>query len=482
MDIAQLVIELKPLCADPVANLEPIVDLLEQGRDMAEYEVARFMVAHAARGTIEPLLRSADPRERLSAIRVVHATYPRSDAGRVLRAMVKDPDPKTRARARHAVRNLGLDDVALPDTRFKIPRWVRKITPLTIGAWNPTGWAFGTMRPGGRRPGRKGRIKQFGLPRLGNAAAVAKLCGLSGADDLVRLSRPGTGPGRPYVEFDIPKAKGGSRRISAPKQELKRVQQQILQKMLAKLPVHDACHGFVTGRSTLSNAEPHLGSRVVIKMDLRDFFPSIHYRRVQGLFELYGYSSDVASLLAQLTTHRPVLADGTVAWPGVLPQGAPTSPALANLVCRRLDMRLAGLADKFSARYTRYADDLTFSFAAEPDIALGRFCWWVDQICQQEGFVENTAKRRILRTGNQQRITGIVVNSGLHVPRRERRRFRAILANCRKHGLASQARGRADFADYLRGYAAYVKMVQPELGSVFVAEVEKILAGEKADT
>jgi hypothetical protein len=247
--------------------------------------------------------------------------------------------------------------------------------------------------------------------------------------------------------------------------------------MLSPLPVHPACHGFVAGRSTVSNAAPHQGARLIIKTDLRDFFPTVHYRRVQGLFEHYGYNSRVAGILAGLTTHRPVLDDGTVAWPGVLPQGAPTSPALANLVCRRLDMRLDGLARKLGATYTRYADDLTFSFAREPDRGLGRFHWWVDQICQQEGFVENAAKRRVLRQSAQQRVTGVVVNSGLHVPRKERRRFRAILANCRAHGVASQARGRDDFVDYLRGFAAYVKMVQPELGARLVAEVEEIVAG-----
>jgi hypothetical protein len=312
-----------------------------------------------------------------------------------------------------------------------------------------------------RRPTRDDLFRRFGLPVLRSPADVASLCGLSSTAELQRFLRPGTGPGAPYIEFEIAKATGGTRPIWAPRQALKNIQRILLDTMLSPLPVHHACHGFVAGRSTVSNAAPHQGARLIIKTDLRDFFPTVHYRRVQGLFEHYGYN-------------------GTVAWPGVLPQGAPTSPALANLVCRRLDMRLDGLARKLGATYTRYADDLTFSFAGQPGCGLGRFHWWVDQICQQEGFVENTAKRRVLRQSAQQRVTGVVVNSGLHVPRKERRRFRAILANCRAHGVASQARGRDDFVDYLRGFAAYVKMVQPELGARLVAEVEELLAGAGA--
>jgi hypothetical protein len=258
---------------------------------------------------------------------------------------------------------------------------------------------------------------------------------------------------------------------------LRKIQRKILDEILAKLPVHPSCHGFVVDRSIVTNARPHQRAALVVKIDLRDFFPTVHYHRVVGAFASLGYSTDVAQLLAGLTTYRPVLPDRTVVWPGVLPQGAPTSPALANFVCARLDARLAGLSKRVGAAYTRYADDLTFSFAAEPTtVNLGRFLWWIDQICQQEGFAPNDPKRRILRPSNQQRVTGVVVNAGLHVPRAARRRFRAILYNCRTQGVATQARGRADFEAYLAGFAAYVKMVQPDLGAALVAEVEEILA------
>ena len=482
MDLAHVLKRLEPLCQAPLDHLDDIEDLLDRNYEMAEFEVARFRVAKAIRGQLDPLLRSRDPHERLRAVKIVHKVYPRAEASRVLRTMVKDADSRTRAHARHAVRALGLEDVALPDTDHPVGSWVRQIKATTMGAWNPTGWQFGSVGAIAYRSTRADVLARHGLPALSSAADVAALVGLADAEELTRFIRPGTGTGAPYVEFEIPKAKGGMRRISAPRPRLKAIQRTLLRELVSKLPLHEAAHGFVVGKSVVSNAAPHEGAAVIVKTDLRDFFPTVHYRRILGLFQHYGYSHQVSGWLAGLTTHRPVLDDGRVAWPGFLPQGAPTSPALANLVCRRMDSRLSRLAARFGATYTRYADDLTFSFAEEPSCNLGRFFWWIDQICQQEGFTEYPAKRRVMRRHNQQRVTGIVVNQGVHVPRSARRRFRAILANCRRHGVASQARGRDDFADYLRGFAAYVKMVQPELGAKWVAEVDELLRQEPGGT
>lgn len=480
MDLAYILNELEHLCQDPDSNMDAICDLLARKDDLAEFEVARFRAAKALGGYIEPMLRSVDPRERSRAVKAVRVVYPRLQAGRLLRTVVKDPDSSTRAHARFAVRELGLDDVALPDTRNPPGSWVSTITRTTIGAWNPTGWWFGAAGNSRYSSTRPDVLERNGLPVLRDLDDIADLVGVADAGALTALCRPGTGVGAPYVEFEIAKARGGTRRISAPRARLKQVQRAILREILGKLAAHDACHGFTIGRSVVSNAAPHERAALIVKTDLRDFFPTVHFRRIHGLFQHYGYGYEVAGTLASLTTHRPVMADGYTAWPGFLPQGAPTSPALANLVCRRLDARLTRLAGAFGATYTRYADDLTFSFAEPPAGSLGRFHWWIDQICQQEGFVEHTGKRRVLRRHNQQRVTGIVVNDGLRVPRADRRRFRAILHNCRQHGLAAQARGRSvgEFMDYLRGFAAYVKMVQPELGGKLVAEVEALLAGQ----
>jgi retron-type reverse transcriptase len=470
MDLATLLYELKPLLAEPLTNLAQITRLLEAHRDLAEHEVARFYVAGHLRTQVERAVRSVDPRERRLGLRTVAATFPRATAAKIVRHLVKDPDGVVRSAAQNARLKLGLwHEVALRDSRYNVPRY---LGPLSPGAWNPSGWAFGLRRP---RAPKKPPTPVPARP-IANAKALCTLLGVESEEALVRFSRPGTGSGSPYVAFEIPKHGGGTRTIHAPRAALKAIQRTILKEILAPLALHPACHGFVAGRSTVTNARPHLKAAVVLKTDLRDFFPSVHYRRVLGFFETHcGYHAPVASLLARLTTHRAKLADGRVAWPGVLPQGAPTSPALANLICRRLDERLSGLARRVGAVYTRYADDLTFSFPSPPEVRLGRFFWWVDQICQQEGFAEHNGKRRIMRPKGQQRVTGLVVNETLSVPRAARRRFRAILANCRRHGIASQARGREDFADYLRGFAAYVAMVQPELGRKLVDEVRALL-------
>ncbi|MEO8698581.1 MAG: reverse transcriptase family protein [Kofleriaceae bacterium] len=473
--LVELLVELKQLAASTDANrLEKINSLFANPRAPAEFQVGRHYVSRLLVPDAEAKLASFDPEHRKAAIQTCRSLFPHSVAARLLRRVVKDPDPKVRTAARRAVRALGLADVAPPDVRYTID------SSSPIGGYNVTGWSFGIFandasnRRKTRTPSRPQALDAYQLPRLADPEDVAKLVGIA-IGDLPRLMRPGVDAGSGYIEFEIPKAKGGTRRIAAPRMPLRKVQRTILDEILAKIPVHDACHGFVPNRSTVTNAAPHLRAAIVIKMDLKDFFPSVHYRRVRGLFEHLGYNAEVAATLAGLTTYRPKLDSGLVIWPGVLPQGAPTSPALANLTCRRLDQRLTKLAAKFGAAYTRYADDLTFSFPEVPDIRIGRFLWWIDGICQQEGFTERADKRRILRAKHQQRVTGIVVNSKLNVPREDRRRFRAILHNCAKHGIASQAGDHADFKAYLAGYAAYVHMVDPVLGKQYLDEVARLI-------
>ena len=128
--------------------------------------------------------------------------------------------------------------------------------------------------------------------------------------------------------------------------------------------------------------------------------------------------------------------------------------------------------------YTRYADDLTFSFA-EDTIQVGRFRWWVDQVCHQEGFHVKQSKFRVIRNSQRQQVTGIVVNDSLHIPRRQRRKLRAILHNCRKHGVESQEEGRPGFRSWLRGYASYVHMIHPEDGATMLAEIDELFGSDE---
>lgn len=156
-----------------------------------------------------------------------------------------------------------------------------------------------------------------------------------------------------YTRFTIPKRRGGERTIEAPSDALKALQRTILHKLLNPLPAHPAATGFVPGRSIVDNARPHAAQGVVINLDLADFFPSITVKRVRGVFRRRGWSRGPAAILANICTHE-----------GRLPQGAPTSPALSNLVCWLMDARLAGLANAFGGHYTRCADDITISIPA----------------------------------------------------------------------------------------------------------------------
>ncbi|SEL55190.1 RNA-directed DNA polymerase [Variovorax sp. YR750] len=296
-----------------------------------------------------------------------------------------------------------------------------------------------------------------------------------------------------YQRFTMPKKRGGERHISAPMPRLKRAQYWVLDNILAKMPVHEAAHGFLPGRSILTNAAPHVGRDVVINLDLKDFFPSIGMRRVRGVFRQLGYSSQVASLLALVCTEAPtdeVQLDGNRYFVArgerVLPQGAPTSPMLTNLLCRRLDARLAASAAKLGFRYTRYADDLTFSAGPEHSRDTARLLWRVKQIVASEGLTVHPDKQQVMRKHRQQHVTGIVVNDKLSVDRDTLRRFRAVLHQAERSGPQGlQWNGNSDVIGALRGYANFIAMTDAARGEPYLKRVRALAAkheGSRAST
>lgn len=275
-----------------------------------------------------------------------------------------------------------------------------------------------------------------------------------------------------YHRFELPKKSGGIRAISAPKPALAACQRWILDQLLAPVPIHAAAHGFAPGHSTLSNARVHVGQAVVVNLDLRDFFPSIRFARVRGIFAALGYGRAVATVLALLCTEPPRVTAGMAGDPRqqrfhvaigdrALPQGACTSPALTNLLCRTLDRRLSGLAAHYGFHYSRYADDLSFS-GPHPD-AVGKLLGAVRHVLCKANLEEHPDKTRVMRRSQRQEVTGLVVNQGPALPREVRKRLRAILHNAARHGLAAQNRdGRADFAAWLKGWVSYAAMAEPE--------------------
>jgi len=290
------------------------------------------------------------------------------------------------------------------------------------------------------------------------------------------------GPLSHYHYRILAKTGGDVRLIEAPKPRLKAIQKRILAEILEKIPVHPAVHGFRRGRSIKTFAAPHVGQRVVVRMDLRDFFPSISAPRVQAMFRMTGYSETVANLLGGVCTNatpralwsekasaldplRVADARHLYAWPH-LPQGAPTSPALANICAYRVDCRLTGLAEASGAVYTRYADDLAFSGGRDFERCSERFALHAAAVLLEEGFAVHHRKTRIMRRGVRQYLAGIVTNEHLNLIRRDYDLLKATLTNCVRHGPESQNReGHADFRAHLKGRVSFVEMVNPKRGA-----------------
>lgn len=292
----------------------------------------------------------------------------------------------------------------------------------------------------------------------------------------------------------LPRRAGPPRPIERPKPRLKAAQRRLLDELLVWIPLHDAAHGFVRGRSALTHAGLHTGRDVIVRFDLHDFFASITAARIYGVLRTAGYPEPVAHALTGLVTNAMPAAE----WAAVprprdrediavhsrlgrmlthphLPQGAPTSPALANLVAFRLDRRLAGLADAMGARYSRYADDLTFSgtraLLRHSDVLRAG----VADTILDEGFALNPRKTAVATRAGRQRVCGIVVNERPNVTRREYDELKAILHNAARNGPDAENRGGApDFRAHLLGRISWVESLHPERGAKLRARYARI--------
>ncbi|GIJ72639.1 hypothetical protein Voc01_075560 [Virgisporangium ochraceum] len=347
----------------------------------------------------------------------------------------------------------------------------RELAAFVAGATGPAGQRVGAAVVRERRmvPTRTQRMR-WGTPAIDDLAALADFLDLDGDHldwfaDRRELNRHARDERLRHYRYTwLP-----HRLIEAPKPRLRAVQRHLLDTVVGLLPVHGSVHGFVPGRGVHTFAAAHAGKPTVVRLDLRAFFTTVTAGRVYGVFRTAGYPEPVAHTLTALTTTRTPAAvlrtapDRAAAGARAallrqphLPQGAPTSPALANLCAYRLDRRLAGLAVRFGVGYTRYADDLAFSGDLTARQA-GHLVTHVTAVATAEGFGTNPAKTRVRGRADRQQLAGLVVNAAPAVPRAEYDLLRAILHDAARNGLAAANRdGHPDFAAHLAGRVAWV--------------------------
>jgi RNA-directed DNA polymerase len=345
-------------------------------------------------------------------------------------------------------------------------------------------------------------LEYISLPMLDTPGDLARWLGVSLTELDWFSDIAGWGGGSPseplrhYRYQWLDKTTGGVRLLEIPKPRLRDIQRRILREILDLVPAHAAAHGSVARRSTVTNALVHAGKSMVVRLDLADFFSSISGARVFALFETLGYPPKTARYLTGLATHcapralvrsvphdesaSPEARRGRKAWAlrfttRHLPQGAPTSAALANLCAYRLDLRLAGAAKASQAIYTRYVDDLFFSSqVAAPDRAR-RFAQMAYTIILEEGFAPNARKTQIMSHARAQYVTGLVVNEHPNVPRRDYDRLKAVLTNCIRRGIASENHeAHPDFRSHLAGRVSYVQQANPARGAKLRALLDAI--------
>lgn len=333
-----------------------------------------------------------------------------------------------------------------------------------------------TMQPA------SGNASSWGVPSLVTPGEVADWFGITTgeldwfADCQFREARSREGPLRHYRYRWIPKPSGGQRLLEIPKPRLKAIQRQILDQILSRIPAHSSAHAFRCGRSIASYLEPHANQQIVLHIDLREFFPSVRASQVYGIFRSAGYPEKVASILTGLCTNKTpssvlqtsvAIDQSDRRWKNYhlphLPQGSPSSPALANLAAFWLDCRLSGLARKLNISYTRYADDLLFSGGIELARCVTRFRVLVTAIVHHEGFEIRRRKTHEMRSGSRQQVSGIILNRRLNIPRHEYDLLRAILHNCHHQGPESQnLEKHPHFREHLSGRIGYWSTICPD--------------------
>jgi retron-type reverse transcriptase len=346
----------------------------------------------------------------------------------------------------------------------------KKDTPYYLGDGVSAGLKF--------EGGDEAQLKEAGLPVIHNVRDLAELMKMPQSDILWLSYHRKAASLDHYSRFQIPKRKGGFRSIASPKPKTRKAQQWILENILSKIDCHEAAMAFRAGKSIADNANFHLNAEILIRIDLKDFFPSLKFGRVKGLFKSFGYNEGVASVLALMCTDAlrfSAKLEGKQYFVALgeryLPQGACTSPAITNLICRKLDNRLSKLSNKLEWKYTRYADDMVFS-SSNKDADLKHILGLSKKIIGEENFIIHPDKTMVMRGHQRQTVTGVVVNNDeIRISRRDMRNFRAFLHQYEQKGAAEMTKQLGkDATAYGKGYLAFVQMINPAQAEKFKAK------------
>lgn len=297
-----------------------------------------------------------------------------------------------------------------------------------------------------------------------------------------------------YNHFFIKKKRGAYREIMAPHKDLKYIQKWLLFNILSKYPLQKSCKAFRTGISIKDNATVHENAKVILKVDLLKFYDTITEKRVFGVFEKMGYARNLSYSLAKLCTaehhekywtdfkqnEKLILSDLFEQRPPILPQGAPTSPALANIVATKMDKRFDALAKKMQFSYSRYADDLTFSIKEVgklPPLQLIR------KIIKEENFFVNDEKTTYMRKGSKQYVTGLTISNDVHTSRKYRKKIARHIHFCRKYGVENHLLVNVEefpsysplkFHDWLYGHICFIHSIDKEYSFKLLNDFNKI--------
>jgi RNA-directed DNA polymerase len=271
---------------------------------------------------------------------------------------------------------------------------------------------------------------------------------------------------RNYLSFRIKKSDGKrTRRIDAPMPGLKSMQKVILYRLLYYYRAHSIAHGFVKGRSPKTNAMMHLGKKYLLKFDIKDFFPTV---TESWVIRCLGYlcGSNNQKLFDVPTTEDLTAIAKILCLNGSLPQGAPSSPALTNLMCYTMDVELEKMQTKYACTVTRYADDITVSLDDKTQIT--NVINQVHHLMYKHGYKINRSKLKVCSQSTRQKITGIVVNTKLNTPKESWRNLRAAIHQ------ASQTIPSEKTMQQLRGKVEWLRSLNPIRGNQFLEKLGQI--------